>query len=102
MVLSAVAGGIRSRKLQTQGLTRDLLRHPGKGGAIQHASIAVAPDRMHADQPFDPPGDWYVVHTYSGFENKVKESLEEWANERPSCLTAGEPRTVCIPATPSQ
>ena len=21
--------------------------------------------------------NWYIVHTYSGFENKVKESLEE-------------------------
>jgi transcription antitermination factor NusG len=21
--------------------------------------------------------NWYIVHTYSGFENKVKESLEQ-------------------------
>ena len=25
--------------------------------------------------PFDPPGDWYVVHTYAGYENKVKTNL---------------------------
>ncbi len=25
--------------------------------------------------PFDPPGDWYVVHTYAGYENKVKSNL---------------------------
>ena len=24
---------------------------------------------------------WYVVHTYSGFENKVKKSLEERARQ---------------------
>ena len=23
----------------------------------------------------DAPKNWYIVHTYSGFENKVKESL---------------------------
>jgi transcription termination/antitermination protein NusG len=26
--------------------------------------------------PFRGPGDWYVVHTYAGYENKVKANLE--------------------------
>ena len=26
--------------------------------------------------PFAGPGDWYVVHTYAGYENKVKTNLE--------------------------
>jgi transcriptional antiterminator NusG len=26
--------------------------------------------------PFDLPGDWYVIHSYSGYENKVKANLE--------------------------
>jgi transcriptional antiterminator NusG len=26
--------------------------------------------------PFHGPGDWYVVHTYAGYENKVKANLE--------------------------
>jgi transcriptional antiterminator NusG len=26
--------------------------------------------------PFDLPGDWYVIHSYSGYENKVKLNLE--------------------------
>lgn len=26
--------------------------------------------------PFKGPGDWYVVHTYAGYENKVKTNLE--------------------------
>jgi transcription termination/antitermination protein NusG len=25
--------------------------------------------------PYDRPGDWYVVHTYAGYENKVKSNL---------------------------
>jgi transcriptional antiterminator NusG len=28
------------------------------------------------DDPFSGPGDWYVVHTYAGYENKVKTNLE--------------------------
>jgi transcriptional antiterminator NusG len=28
------------------------------------------------DDPFGGPGDWYVVHTYAGYENKVKTNLE--------------------------
>jgi transcription termination/antitermination protein NusG len=28
------------------------------------------------DDPFRGYGDWYVVHTYSGYENKVKTNLE--------------------------
>lgn len=26
--------------------------------------------------PYDRPGDWYVVHSYAGYENKVKSNLE--------------------------
>lgn len=29
-----------------------------------------------SDDPLRGPGDWYVVHTYSGYENKVKRNLE--------------------------
>ena len=25
--------------------------------------------------PYDKPGDWFVVHTYAGYENKVKQNL---------------------------
>jgi len=29
-----------------------------------------------AESPYDRPGHWYVVHTYAGYENKVKSNLE--------------------------
>ena len=28
------------------------------------------------DSPYDRPGRWYVVHTQSGYEKKVKQNLE--------------------------
>jgi len=33
-------------------------------------------DEERPESPFDRPGRWYVVHTYSGYENKVKGNLE--------------------------
>lgn len=34
------------------------------------------------DSPYDRPGRWYVVHTYSGYENKVKGNLENNVKSR--------------------
>src|SRR6266516_4246898 len=36
---------------------------PGEDGEVRPRS------------PFEGPGDWYVVHTYAGYENKVKTNL---------------------------
>jgi transcription termination/antitermination protein NusG len=36
----------------------------------------VEPEPVVDDDPFRGHGDWYVVHTYSGYENKVKANLE--------------------------
>src|SRR6266481_4736146 len=32
----------------------------------------IAPE----ESPYDRPGEWFVVHTYAGYENKVKSNLE--------------------------
>jgi len=37
----------------------------------------AAPDvPQPVESPYDRPGRWFVVHTYSGYENKVKSNLE--------------------------
>jgi transcriptional antiterminator NusG len=43
--------------------------------------LGVPPDEEEVAAPviesaFDRPGQWYVVHTYAGYENKVKSNLE--------------------------
>ncbi len=43
------------------------------GGAAPPADSASAPT---AETPTNPNMKWYIIHTYSGFERKVKESLE--------------------------
>ena len=50
------------------------LEQEARGSAV---AVAVAEEEaVDIDDPFSGPGDWYVVHTYSGYENKVKRNLE--------------------------
>ncbi len=42
----------------------------GDGEAIEEA-----PPAPKVESPYDRPGDWYVVHTYAGYENKVLTNL---------------------------
>ena len=37
---------------------------------------AAEAEAAKAASPYDMPGDWYVIHSYSGYENKVKANLE--------------------------
>jgi transcriptional antiterminator NusG len=40
------------------------------------AAVEAEPEVEPSNDPFRGPGDWYVVHTYAGYENKVKANLE--------------------------
>ncbi len=61
-------------------------RRPGRRRRTRSPDAAVAPDVVDAEDliaepvrresPYDRPGDWYVVHTQSGYENKVKSNVE--------------------------
>jgi transcriptional antiterminator NusG len=39
-------------------------------------------DEVVVQSPYDRPGRWYVVHTYSGYENKVKSNLNSVVTSR--------------------
>jgi transcription termination/antitermination protein NusG len=43
--------------------------------ALVH-DVLNEPDAEAIDNPFDRPGKWYVVHTQSGYEKKVKSNIE--------------------------
>lgn len=45
------------------------------GGSVEVAA-EPEPAPVVDEDPFRGHGDWYVVHTYSGYENKVKANLE--------------------------
>ena len=42
---------------------------PADGEAAEEEELEVF------ESPYDRPGRWYVVHTYAGYENKVKQNL---------------------------
>ena len=49
-----------------------------RNGADEHAASETAAgptESKAAAQPGEAPKNWYIIHTYSGFENKVAESL---------------------------
>jgi transcription termination/antitermination protein NusG len=54
----------------------------GDGGPVVETPAPEAAPAAEAEEapvvsgdPFSGPGDWYVIHTYAGYENKVKTNL---------------------------
>jgi transcriptional antiterminator NusG len=43
---------------------------------VLDAEELLVEERPRPQSPFDRPGRWYVVHTQSGYEKKVKQNLE--------------------------
>lgn len=56
-------------------VTTDATDAAGGGAPAATTEVADEPEPA-ADDPFRGPGEWYVVHTYAGYENKVKTNLE--------------------------
>lgn len=47
-------------------------------GRLEYVRDESTPEATHVEKkqsPYDLPGDWYVIHSYSGYENKVKSNL---------------------------
>jgi transcriptional antiterminator NusG len=62
-----------------QVLTAEAAEAEGAEAEGAEALLAEAPAahfEAAPESPFDRPGEWFVVHTYAGYENKVKSNLE--------------------------
>jgi transcriptional antiterminator NusG len=46
-----------------------------EGEEAEEDAFDEVEDEPYVVSPFDQPGSWYVVHTYAGYENKVKSNL---------------------------
>ena len=57
----------------TQVIDEDALIYEKLDEVDEDGEIIVAPKVI---SPYDRPGRWYVVHTQSGYEKKVKQNLE--------------------------
>ena len=59
----------------------DVAEAEGESADAVEADQEAAEEAPEAPKPAGVPGiDWYIIHTYSGFENKVKESLRTRAD----------------------
>jgi transcriptional antiterminator NusG len=75
----APAGDIDDRP----GLAVDLEDSAGSAAAAESSEAVVeAVEEEEAaapappESPYDRPGQWFVIHSYAGYENKVKSNLE--------------------------
>ncbi len=68
----------------------DVPQEPDEDDAPREGDVAEVPEEDEAEQPPDPAdelrrelrtltGDWYVIHSYAGYENRVKANLEQRA-----------------------
>jgi transcription termination/antitermination protein NusG len=58
----------------------DVARADGAGEAVLEDAelydmLDEEDEELPEPSPYDRPGQWYVVHTYAGYENKVKQNL---------------------------
>jgi transcription termination/antitermination protein NusG len=58
----------------------DVARVDGAGEAVLEDAelydvLDEEDEELPEPSPYDRPGQWYVVHTYAGYENKVKQNL---------------------------
>jgi transcriptional antiterminator NusG len=65
----ATAAAAEPEPVEPDVLTPDELLATGFEGDEDEEELPV-------ESPYDRPGSWYVVHTYAGYENKVKSNLE--------------------------
>ncbi len=57
-------------------LTDALEAGPADGPPAEDEVQEEEEEEPVVESPYDRPGQWYVVHTYAGYENKVKSNLE--------------------------
>lgn len=67
---SAEAGAIATAQ------DSDLQRGDGAELAEDFEEEEEEEEAPYVPSPYDRPGRWYVVHTYSGYENKVRSNLQ--------------------------
>jgi transcriptional antiterminator NusG len=48
----------------------------GAGTVLTDEEVLDEEPYVPVESPYDRPGRWYVVHSYAGYENKVKSNLE--------------------------
>jgi transcriptional antiterminator NusG len=56
-------------------LVVDATAAPEDADAVELGGWGTDEEEVPVESPYDRPGRWYVVHTYSGYENKVRSNM---------------------------
>lgn len=62
-------------KLNLDATEEEAEPEPDAPAPVEDEAVAAALEQLHDDLVVKP-GDWYVVHTYSGMENRVKQNID--------------------------
>jgi transcriptional antiterminator NusG len=65
-------GAPTTTEIAEQAAAAALEHHGGDDEAVDELDETPAPP----ESAYDRPGQWYVIHSYAGYENKVKSNLE--------------------------
>jgi transcriptional antiterminator NusG len=72
---AAVAGVDAEAEAEGQSASGEGESASAEGEEAEEVAFDEVEDEPYVVSPFDQPGSWYVVHTYAGYENKVKSNL---------------------------
>lgn len=67
-------GGVDIDTAPTEGTDIEGADAPDAIDVLEEDELLESPARV--ESPYDRPGRWYVLHTQSGYENKVRQNLE--------------------------
>ncbi len=84
---TAVDETVESEAVESEGVDTDAADESDEPVVSEDADVLAIDETPIDEEPEDPaeelrqalrraPGDWYVVHSYAGYENKVKANLE--------------------------
>lgn len=67
----------KSEEFENENVTGDESAADESGDFVDELDELLSDDNEpEVQSPYDRPGSWYVVHSYAGYENKVKTNLE--------------------------
>jgi transcriptional antiterminator NusG len=70
-------GGLQADDAPSEVVTvEDLLEEDAAVRAVDEEEDQDDEEPVKVESPYDRPGQWFVIHSYSGYEKKVKSNLE--------------------------
>jgi len=76
MSLHDVTDPTESSPLPDDAAAVPLVEDAGPEVEVVDPDVLLEESRPKPESPYDRPGQWFVVHTQSGYEKKVKQNLE--------------------------